>query len=47
MEEKVKKEETLKKGLIEVLLGSGFKEVDGELVNVSKLQRSFEKENNE
>ena len=29
-------------GLKEVLLGSGFKEVDGELVNVALMERSLQ-----
>ena len=33
--------------LKEVLLGSGFKEVDGELVNVSLMERSLQGEGNE
>ena len=34
-------------GLIEALLGSGFKEVDGTLVNVALMERSLQGEPDE
>ena len=40
-------EETLRKSLMEVLFGSGFKQVDDQLVNVSLLERSLHEKCNE
>lgn len=46
-QEKGKLEEVLKRGLIEVLLGNGFAQVDDEFVNVSLLERSLFKESDD
>lgn len=39
--------EMLKQGLIRVLLGNGFTQVDDEFVNVSLLERSLLKESDD
>lgn len=40
-------EETLRRGLIEALLGTGFRQVDDEFVNLSLLERNLRREVND